>query len=94
MTDTRHHRIVLLLAALLLVWAQFVALTHTHEGDLAPQFDCELCHKLASGDDAIPVAVTVLALLRAIVQATGMVLHPTTRQVPVAVARAPPCLTA
>ena len=55
---------IFLLAALALVVSQTLALEHTHNGDLQLRFDCQLCVKLSSADDAIPVSLVVVELER------------------------------
>lgn len=56
-----HRPRVVLLAALMLVLSQSIAFAHSHEGDLQLRVDCQLCAKISSADEAVPVTVTLTA---------------------------------
>lgn len=41
------------LLCFLLLFVQSADLTHSHDGDLQPQFDCEVCLKVGANEDFI-----------------------------------------
>jgi hypothetical protein len=41
------------LLCMLFLSAQSMALSHSHEGDLNPQPDCEICLKVSTDDDVV-----------------------------------------
>lgn len=49
---------VVALVSLFLLFVQSADLVHSHDGDLQPQYDCEICLKAGSGGDAIVASKT------------------------------------
>lgn len=60
-TDGRRSLPLTGLLCLSLLFAQSAGLAHGHEGDLQPDYDCEICLKAGAGDDA---AVAARAAIR------------------------------
>lgn len=51
---------LLAMLCVLFVATQIQGLNHAHDGSLNLQADCDICHKLSSGDDVLISAVTTL----------------------------------
>lgn len=69
MTVTMHKhlrlaKLSLALLSVLILFAQSAELVHSHDGDLKPQFDCEMCLKLGSGGDAIVVSYDIAPIIQ------------------------------
>lgn len=55
MNNRLRHTLLAIIATFTLLVSQAAALQHSHEGDLQPRFDCQMCLKLGSSG-AIPAA--------------------------------------
>lgn len=58
----------LLALCFVLLFVQSATLVHSHEGDLQPQFDCEICLKVGSAGHGIVSSAVAIEIPRVVVE--------------------------
>ena len=82
----------MLLLSASLVLAQGILQSHHHDGSLLPQYECDICLKVNTSDQALASSAIAFHMVRTPAETFEPFYETFTRELPAFAARAPPTL--